>query len=588
MGSRRNEKTMQMEGKKLGGRYQMIDRVGGGGMAVVYKAKDLLLNRFVAIKVLNESLSNDAEFIRRFNREAQAAASLSHPNIVNVYDVGQDGYTHYIVMELVAGLTLKQYIQEHGPLPVKEAAEIAMQICDGLAHAHENQIVHRDIKPHNILLGANGRVKVTDFGIARAASSSTITQAGSVMGSVHYFSPEQARGGVIGEKSDIYSLGILLYEMLTGQLPFDGDSAISIALKHLQDPVEDPRKLNPNIPDHIASILLRALEKDPALRYSSAKAMMQDISYAVQMDHRFGSAWGSHPKSRQEYYQATPHALHEETEKKVVATTIEGESPSPLAEATSPAPAALPQRPPEVDTRHTQAEKAQISLGQKTIRHLQRFKKWPNDQDKTVFQRTVIWLDRFQQNLPFWQKILFAIFTIALILSLSLWGIMTVWGWMVKSGRDADANTVVIQTFHNLAEAKQFAAKYGWPNPRIVSEEHAGASEGEVWGQKPAAHTKLDKNEKPQIILYVGEAAGVMMDTDFTGMKQSTAEKKAKEKGYEYELIMCNLSQADQDRYASIIYQEPKQGEKLKKGQKLFLWEHIPHISGCRVPPPAP
>jgi serine/threonine protein kinase len=171
---------MQIEGKKLGGRYEIIHRIGGGGMAVVYKAKDLLLNRFVAIKILSESLSNDMEFVRRFSREAQAAASLSHPNIVNVYDVGKDGYTHYIVMELVEGPTLKQYIQERGPLPVEEAVHIAIQICDGLAHAHDNQIVHRDIKPHNILLGSNGRVKVTDFGIARAASSSTITQTGSL------------------------------------------------------------------------------------------------------------------------------------------------------------------------------------------------------------------------------------------------------------------------------------------------------------------------------------------------------------------------------------------------------------------------
>jgi eukaryotic-like serine/threonine-protein kinase len=574
---------MQMEGKKLGGRYQIISRVGGGGMAVVYKAKDLLLNRFVAIKVLNESLSNDAEFIRRFNREAQAAASLSHPNIVNVYDVGQDGYTHYIVMELVVGLTLKQYIQEHAPLPVKEAAEIAMQICDGLAHAHENQIVHRDIKPHNILLGANGRVKVTDFGIARAASSSTITQAGSVMGSVHYFSPEQARGGVIGEKSDIYSLGILLYEMLTGQLPFEGDSAISIALKHLQDPVEDPRKLNPAIPDAIVSILLRALEKDPTMRYPSAKAMMRDISYAVQVDHHFGSAWSGHPKSRQAYDQIVSPSLRAETEKNVVTPASEIASSISLAEAS-----AVPSRAEEIDSERPQAEKEQISLGQRTMMHLQRFKKWPNDPNKTAFQRTVIWFDRFQQNLPLWQKILFAIFTIALISSLSLWGIITVWGWMVKGERDLDADMVTMQTFHNLDEAKQFAAQYGWPAPRIVAEEHAGARAGEVWGQKPAAHTKLDKKEKPQIILYVGEVAGVMMDTDFTGMKQSTAEKKAKEKGYEYELIMCNLNQADQSRYASIIYQEPKQGQKLKKGQKLLLWEHIPHISGCRVPPPAP
>ena len=259
--------TERMEGKKLGGRYEVISRVGGGGMAVVYKAKDLLLYRYVAIKVLNESLSNDSEFIRRFSREAQAAASLSHPNVVNVYDVGTEGHTHYIVMEYVEGPTLKEWIQQNGPLPPETVVDIASQICDGLAHAHENQIVHRDIKPHNILLGPGGRAKVTDFGIARAATSSTITQTGSVMGSVHYFSPEQARGGVIGERSDLYSLGVVMYEMVTGRLPFDADSAIAIALKHLQEPVEDPRKYAADLPDSIRNIILKALEKDPEKRF---------------------------------------------------------------------------------------------------------------------------------------------------------------------------------------------------------------------------------------------------------------------------------------------------------------------------------
>ena len=273
--------TMSMEGRKLGGRYEILYRVGGGGMAVVYKAKDLLLNRYVAIKVMNESLSNDTEFIRRFSREAQAAASLSHPNVVNVYDVGREGHIHYIVMEYVEGPTLKEYIQESGPLPPEEAVYIATQICDALAHAHDNQIVHRDIKPHNILLGYNGRVKVTDFGIARAATSSTITQTGSVMGSVHYFSPEQARGGVIGEKSDLYSLGIVMYEMVTGELPFDGDSAIGIALKHLQEQAVEPRQLRPDLPDDVNRVILKALEKDPNKRFASARAMMQELQYIL-------------------------------------------------------------------------------------------------------------------------------------------------------------------------------------------------------------------------------------------------------------------------------------------------------------------
>lgn len=266
-----------MIGLTLGGRYELLDRVGGGGMALVYKGRDLLLNRFVAIKVLRQQFVNDEEFVRRFEREAQAAASLSHPNIVSIYDVGREDDTHYIVMEFIDGVNLNEMIRERAPLQADEAVRIASQICDALDHAHHNQIIHRDIKPHNILIGFNGRVKVTDFGIARAATSSTITQTGSVVGSVHYFSPEHAKGVTTGEKSDIYSLGIVLYQMLTGRLPFLGESPISVALKHLQEPFEQPRKVNPHIPQSLENIIVKAMRKNPQERYQSARAMLADL-----------------------------------------------------------------------------------------------------------------------------------------------------------------------------------------------------------------------------------------------------------------------------------------------------------------------
>jgi eukaryotic-like serine/threonine-protein kinase len=266
-----------MEGQRLGGRYQLEARVGGGGMAIVYKAKDLVLNRQVAVKVLRSQFGTDEDFVTRFRREAQAVASLSHPNVVGVYDVGQDGDTHFMVMEYVEGSTLKDLINRHGALPVEEAVRIAAEICDALDHAHQNQIIHRDIKPHNILIGKNGRVKVTDFGIARAVTSTTITHTNAVLGSVHYFSPEQARGGITAEKSDIYSLGIVLYEMVTGQLPFSGDSPISVALKHLQEPLPEPRQVNPDIPQSVENVILKALVKDPQLRYASAREMLEDL-----------------------------------------------------------------------------------------------------------------------------------------------------------------------------------------------------------------------------------------------------------------------------------------------------------------------
>jgi serine/threonine-protein kinase len=255
-------------------------------MALVYRAQDILLNRNVAVKVLRQQFVHDEEFIRRFRREAQSAASLSHPNVVSIYDVGQEEDIHYIVMEYVEGKNLNEIIKERAPLQVEEAVRIASQICDALEHAHHNQIIHRDIKPHNILIGRNGRVKVTDFGIARAVTSTTITQTGSVVGSVHYFSPEHAKGVTTGEKSDLYSLGIVLYQMLTAQLPFLGESPISVALKHLQEEFEEPRKVNPLIPQSVENIILKSMRKNPQERYQSAEEMMEDLETCLLPDRR--------------------------------------------------------------------------------------------------------------------------------------------------------------------------------------------------------------------------------------------------------------------------------------------------------------
>lgn len=273
-----------MIGHDLSGRYEILSRIGGGGMALVYKAHDVLLNRKVAVKVLRQQFVGDEEFIRRFRREAQSAAALSHPNVVSIYDVGQEDDTHYIVMEYVEGNNLNEIIQDRAPLQTDEAVRIASQICDALEHAHHNHIIHRDIKPHNILIGNNGRVKVTDFGIARAATASTITQTGSVVGSVHYFSPEHAKGINTGEKSDLYSLGIVLYQMLTGKLPFLGESPISVALKHLQETFEDPRSVNPHIPQSVENVILKAMRKNPSERYSSARDMLQDLDTCLRPD----------------------------------------------------------------------------------------------------------------------------------------------------------------------------------------------------------------------------------------------------------------------------------------------------------------
>lgn len=271
-----------IKGKRLSGRYKIIDMIGGGGMANVYLAHDMILDRDVAVKVLRMDFAEDEEFIRRFHREAQSATSLAHPNIVNIYDVGEEDTIYYIVMEYVDGQTLKQYIQQNSPIPIGDALEILKQLTSAISHAHQNHIIHRDIKPHNILIDRHGNVKITDFGIAMALSATSITQTNSVLGSVHYLSPEQARGGMANRKSDIYSLGIVMFELLTGRLPFSGESAVSIALKHLQSETPSLKRWNPSIPQSVENIVLKATAKDPFHRYDSVEEMEEDIRTALE------------------------------------------------------------------------------------------------------------------------------------------------------------------------------------------------------------------------------------------------------------------------------------------------------------------
>ncbi len=269
-----------MTGKILDERYELIEKIGSGGMADVYKAKDILLDRIVAVKILHSNFAEDNDFIVRFRHEAQSAGKLSHPNIVGIYDVGCDGDVHYIVMEYVEGETLKQYIQNHPHIPIDTAVRIAIEIGYALEEAHSNGIVHCDIKPHNVLLTKTGKVKVTDFGIARAINSSTVIDKQSILGSVHYLSPEQAAGDKITTKTDIYSLGIVLYEMLTHHLPFEGETAVSIALQHMQGDIPKPAKYNPAISPMLEECLLTALQKEPDKRYDTVSDLISELKIA--------------------------------------------------------------------------------------------------------------------------------------------------------------------------------------------------------------------------------------------------------------------------------------------------------------------
>ena len=270
---------MLKEGMIVGERYEIISRIGSGGMADVYKARDHKLDRLVAVKVMKAEFSEDKGFIAKFRKEAQAAAGLAHPNVVNVYDVGEDNGIYYIVMELVQGITLKDYITRKGKLTVREATSIAIQVSLGLEAAHKNNIVHRDVKPQNIIISVDGKVKLSDFGIARAASSNTISS--NVMGSVHYSSPEQVRGGFSDAKSDIYSLGITMYEMVTGHVPFDGDTTVAIAIKHLQEEMESPRKYVPDLPYSLEQIIFKCTQKSVDRRYNNMSELIEDLKHSL-------------------------------------------------------------------------------------------------------------------------------------------------------------------------------------------------------------------------------------------------------------------------------------------------------------------
>ena len=276
---------MLSRGQKINERYEIIKTIGEGGMANVYLANDTILDRKVAIKVLRGDLSNDEKFIRRFKREALSVSNLSHPNIVEVYDVGEEDGNYYIVMEYIDGKTLKQLLQKRGALTLTEVIDIMSQLTDGLSHAHEAYIIHRDIKPQNIMIEDNGLVKITDFGIAMAINSTQLTQTNSVMGSVHYLPPEQANGKGSTVKSDIYSLGILMYELLTGSVPFKGDNAVEIALKHMKEKIPSIRKQNPTIPQSVENIVLKATAKNPKNRYDTVKEMYNDLQSAMTREN---------------------------------------------------------------------------------------------------------------------------------------------------------------------------------------------------------------------------------------------------------------------------------------------------------------
>ncbi len=320
---------MIVKGSKINDRYQIIKTLGEGGMANVYLAHDTILDRNVAVKVLRGDLANDEKFVRRFQREALSASSLSHPNIVEMYDVGEDDGQYYIVMEYVDGMTLKQVLKKRGHLSVTEVVDIMLQVTDGMAHAHDAYIIHRDIKPQNIMILSNGMIKITDFGVATALNSTQLTQTNSVMGTVHYLPPEQANGKGSTIRSDIYSMGIMMYELLTGLVPYKGDNAVEIALKHLKEPLPSVRKFNSSIPQSIENVIIKATAKNPKNRYTDARAMHEDLKTALdesrQNEKRYVYPYPENDLEETKVLDKELEPLKKETPKKKKTKEIEDE-----------------------------------------------------------------------------------------------------------------------------------------------------------------------------------------------------------------------------------------------------------------------
>lgn len=515
-----------MIGKTLGNRYLIEEKVGVGGMAKVYRAKDTLLNRDVAVKVLKDEYMDDEDFLKKFAMEAQSAASLTHANIVSVYDVGSsevDNKRHnYIVMELVVGKTLKEIIQEKGPLSPDEIVNYGIQIAKALECAHNNKVIHRDIKPHNILIDNDNNLKVTDFGIARISSAATITYTSSVLGTVHYISPEQAKGKFIDEKSDIYSLGIVLYEMATGQVPFDADNAVGIALKHLQDPLVAPKELIPNLPDGLNNIIVKALEKDPKDRFQSAKEIksaLQNYSEFIlpyEEDALSGKTVRMNPITDGDY--DTRSTLNREN-KQVEETPVEEEA--------------------VYEMRKDKPEKK---------------KKKKSSKFKTIV-------------LP----ILMALAVI----------VLGVFGTKALKGDKKELEKVPAVKDVTEDRAIKILENSGFIAEVVKRQESSDIKAGNVISQDPEAGATLEKGEKVNLIISSGIKEIEVPDLD----KMSLDEAENKLKEYELKRGVVNKEYSDTVPEGKIMGQKPAFGEKVQQGSSVNVTiSRGPKVKKATVP----
>ena len=523
---------MLSKGQKINNRYEIIKNIGEGGMANVYLAQDTILDRKVAVKVLRGDLASDDKFIRRFQREALSVSNLSHPNIVEVYDVGEEEGSHYIVMEYIEGKTLKQLLKKRESLTLTEVIDIMTQLTDGISHAHESYIIHRDIKPQNIMIEDDGRIKITDFGIAMALNATQLTQTNSVMGSVHYLSPEQASGKGATVKSDIYSLGILMYELLTGNVPFKGDNAVEIALKHMKDKIPSIRKQDPSIPQSVENIILKACAKNPRNRYDTAKEMHEDLVHCLDEEHA--------------------------NDKKIVFEYPENDldSTTPVPTVTTKKKIAKPENEKEKEIEDTEELVKEIKA--------EDLEGDEEDEDEEFFEEPK------RKNTLI--TILAIFFLLLLITGAIFWLITT------REVKDVTVPNVVGSTTEEAIE-KLTKAGFTYTTEQKNSDE---IEEGYVIKTTPKAGSTRKKGDTITIVESIGGTYHYL--EDYTGKKYS--EIKAKLELYKINVLIEKKDVEDKEKYKGkediIIDQNPKYDKEAKETTKIeegdTITLYIPNI----------
>lgn len=561
---------MLIPGSYLINRYEIIMKIGSGGMADVYKAKDHVLNRLVAIKVLKQEYSTDATFVKKFRVEAQSAAGLSHPNIVNVYDVGEDDGVYFIVMELVQGITLKNYIDMKGKLDIREALNISVQIASGLSAAHENRIIHRDIKPQNIIMSRDGKVKVTDFGIAKVADSTTVTT--TAAGTVHYISPEQARGGYSDERSDIYSLGITMYEMVTGRVPFEGETNVAVALMHIQSEITPPRQLEPSIPVSFEKIILKCTQKKPERRYASARELIADLRKVL-----------THPDGE---YVIIPGAIPQGRTIVMNDNDIDSLKAASLRKN-------LGTKPEETYVEEPEEEEEEKPV-QKPVQKKRPVKKKDIEEDNDDFDKDEEDDDDEEVN-PALSKVMMALgiggFIILAVIIFFIIGHAA--GFFGGSGslfghKNKDTSTESISTesvsdtssdtstagervkVPDLSKKTEDEAKAALKELRLGVNVQTGTSddvpEGQVYDQSPVAGTKVDVHT--QVTINISSGKEKFSLDDVTGMQYQQAQAQLENDGL---VVSLEFDYSDSVGSDKVISTSPKAGSQVAKGDTITI-----------------